>query len=57
MTVHTDNTMMEQIGVKNAATNVKLVLMKIPVQYVQDHTEILHQIVTVLQDIMKTQLI
>jgi len=56
--VHMENTMlMEKQTAHLAVTNAKLVLMNGPVPSVMDQTEIQHQIVTVLQDIMKTQLI
>lgn len=48
--------MVKQI-VKHVDTNVKLAMMNGLVPYVMDQTEIPHLIVTVLQDIMKTQLI
>lgn len=57
VTVHTENLMMVPRTVKNVDTNVKLVMMNGLVPYVLDQTETPPLIVTVLQDIMKTQLI
>lgn len=55
--VHMENMMMVKHAVELVVINAKLVLINGPVPFVVDQTEIQHQIVTVLQDIMKTQLI
>jgi hypothetical protein len=56
--VHMENTMlMVKLTALLVVINVKLVLMNGHVPSVMDQTEIQHPIVTVLQDIMKTQLI
>lgn len=51
------NMMMVQKIVKHVDTNVELVLMNGLVPYVMEITELPHLIVTVLQDIMKIQMI
>jgi len=48
--------MMGKLIAKNVDTNVKLVMTNGLVPSVLDQTEIPHLIVTVLQDIMKTQI-